>query len=286
MIHVSGWLTEERPRSGLEDNTRYILPISSGYHNIKPLDGADYALERPGGRLDYQIIYMQSGEGQFEVGQTSFRVTAGQVVVIRPHERHAYRYFHDKETSVYWLHCTGYAMGEIIAACALPTPPVLTVGQSRHLKELFRSVMLELQRKDAEYIGIASSLVLQLLYYILRKRTTLTEVPQHLRDERVDRSIMIMYERYSEPWTAETLAAQVNLSPSRFIHLFTQMHRVSPIRFLNALRVSKAKEFLGNDGMSVGDVSRMTGFQNPQYFCRLFHKETGLTPTEYRRTLE
>lgn len=286
MIHVSSWITDLRPRGGIEDKEHYLLPISSGYQKGGPSDESDYVTQRPDGRLDYQLIYLQSGQGNFEIGGQAFRATGGQMIVIPPHVPHRYAYSRQEEFSVYWLHCSGWGMAELLQASPLKGRYTLMVGPSRHLPELYRSIMLELQRKEAEYIGVASGLLLQLIYYVLRKRLTLVEAPAHLHDDRIDRSVMLMHEQYMRPWTIEELAARANLCPSRYIHLFTEVHHVSPMRFLNVIRLNKAKEFLGNDSFSVGDVSRMAGFQSAQYFCRFFRRETGMTPTQYRKTME
>ena len=50
--------------------------------------------------------------------------------------------------------------------------------------------------------------------------------------------------------------------------------------------MDNARELLCDDNLSIGDVSRMVGFQSLQYFCRAFRAETGMSPSEYRNQAE
>lgn len=283
MIHVSGWLTEERPINGLEDDSQFMLPVSCGYHRTGPQDESDQFLSRPYGRLDYQIIYIQNGRAAFEIGTQRREISSGQVVVIPPRTPHSYHMIRERESLDYWLHCTGYGVRQWTAGLPPMEFPCMSIGQSRRAADLYRAIMLELQRKEPEYVGVASGLVMQLLYYIVRKQIRLEDEAEQQHDTRIDQCVTLMHEQYAKDWNIDELAARVHLSPSRFIHLFTQIHHISPCRFLSRVRINKAKEFLGNDHLTIGDVSRMVGFPNPQYFSRLFHQETGMSPSAYRR---
>lgn len=48
----------------------------------------------------------------------------------------------------------------------------------------------------------------------------------------------------------------------------------------------KAKQFLHGSRLSVSQIADMMGFQYPQHFIRLFKKQTGLTPGEYRQSVD
>ena len=286
MIHVSGWITDVRPRNGLEEKNVFLLPVSSGYQQYGPADGADYTMERPQGRLDSQILYIQKGRGLFEIEGTAFEAVSGQVVLIPAHAPHRYTYDHRQDCTVYWVHCTGYGMPDMIDALLSGGGFCIAVGQSRHMVDLFQRITMEFQRKDAQYEGICSGMLQELLHYILRKKATLEEAAHRRRDDRIDRVVTLMHEQYMYPWTMKELADRANLCPSRFIHLFTETQHVSPGRFLGKIRMDNARELLCDDNLSIGDVSRMVGFQSLQYFCRAFRAETGMSPSEYRNQAE
>jgi AraC-like DNA-binding protein len=49
--------------------------------------------------------------------------------------------------------------------------------------------------------------------------------------------------------------------------------------------MNAAKELLRDPFLAAADVAGMVGYESPNYFTRAFKKNTGMTPTEYRRSL-
>ena len=57
---------------------------------------------------------------------------------------------------------------------------------------------------------------------------------------------------------------------------------MSPIAYLTNMRISYARELLSNTGFAVEYIGYECGYKDPAYFCRIFKKNTGLSPTAYR----
>lgn len=84
--------------------------------------------------------------------------------------------------------------------------------------------------------------------------------------------------------TVSTLAKDTGVSEVHFRRCFKAAYGVSPIEYINALKLSHAKELLQYSTESVESVSFRSGFADPSYFSRLFKQKTGFTPTEYRES--
>jgi two-component system response regulator YesN len=78
------------------------------------------------------------------------------------------------------------------------------------------------------------------------------------------------------------MATIVNLSPGRLAHLFKSEVGVSPQRYVNKVRLEKAKELLASGLLSVKEIAAEIGFPNVSTFCRSFRACYGTTPREYR----
>lgn len=78
------------------------------------------------------------------------------------------------------------------------------------------------------------------------------------------------------------LAKAVNLSVSRFSHLFTAEVGTSPARYLRSVRIEAATGFLVNSFLSVKQVAIMVGLSNHASFDRAYKRSTGQTPTAVR----
>ena len=99
---------------------------------------------------------------------------------------------------------------------------------------------------------------------------------------RVDRSIAMIRERCSEPWTLAAMSSLAGLSRTRFSNLLNEITGDSPGVFLRRMRVNKAQRLLRETSMSVTEVALESGFQTSQHFARIFKAFSGMTAIAYR----
>ena len=92
-----------------------------------------------------------------------------------------------------------------------------------------------------------------------------------------------MAEHVDEEFTLDRLAAQAGLSKFHFIRLFKNATGVSPSRYHLNLRMNAARRLLRETNESVVTIALDVGYNNPGRFAQLFRRETGLTPSDYRR---
>lgn len=92
-----------------------------------------------------------------------------------------------------------------------------------------------------------------------------------------------LYEHYNEDVTREELARAVYLNPDYMSRLFRKKEGCSIIDYLIKIRVQRAAELLENTDIPIQDVSMEVGYDNFAYFSRLFKKEMGVSPREYRK---
>lgn len=104
-------------------------------------------------------------------------------------------------------------------------------------------------------------------------------------DRRIDRVISKIKKDPARPWDIAALAALVNLSPSRFRHLFKQETGTTPAQFLKELRVRKAQRMLRTTFLSVKQILKHVGITSNTHFVHDFRRLYGITPTAYRRTI-
>ena len=78
------------------------------------------------------------------------------------------------------------------------------------------------------------------------------------------------------------MAEIMNLSRSHFTRLFQEEMNTSPRTYLADLRLKTAIELLFNEPLSVKEVAAHCGFNDENYFCRLFKKHYGLSPGRYK----
>ena len=97
----------------------------------------------------------------------------------------------------------------------------------------------------------------------------------------------LMNEHYSQDKGLNFYADACFLSVSRFSHWFKQQMGMSPAKYINDLRIGYAKSYLtAYYTNSIEYVSRQCGYKDQHYFSRVFKKNVGMTPTEYRKKFE
>ena len=92
-------------------------------------------------------------------------------------------------------------------------------------------------------------------------------------------------EHYAERITLETLAASPNISISQLKRIFKEHTGDSVITYLTSLRIKEAKRMIQESSMNFSQIAVAVGYDNIYYFSSVFKKHTGLTLTEYSKSL-
>lgn len=82
--------------------------------------------------------------------------------------------------------------------------------------------------------------------------------------------------------TLESAAGMVYLNPGYLSHLFKAVIGMNFVQYLTMIRIEQAMKLLKDCNYKVYEVGGMVGYENPRYFARVFRKQTGLSPYEYR----
>ncbi|MEM1083292.1 MAG: AraC family transcriptional regulator [Verrucomicrobiota bacterium] len=90
-------------------------------------------------------------------------------------------------------------------------------------------------------------------------------------------------EHYADRITSDELAERVGLSVSQFNRRFRKLFGIAPMQFVLRARVNAARNILSRASGSLGEVALECGFYDQGQFGRIFKRETGLTPGEYRK---
>ena len=85
--------------------------------------------------------------------------------------------------------------------------------------------------------------------------------------------------------TVNAMASQLNLSPRYLSDLLRQETGKTAIELIHIFLVNEAKNLLKGEDQNVSEIAYMLGFENLPYFSRLFKKETGLSPNQFKKQL-
>lgn len=87
---------------------------------------------------------------------------------------------------------------------------------------------------------------------------------------------------YMDDIGVDTMARMYQVSSNYFNKVFKQVHHISCKEYLINIRVEHAMEYLRDPAMTIREAGIMVGYEDANYFARIFKKKTGMTPIEYR----
>ena len=99
----------------------------------------------------------------------------------------------------------------------------------------------------------------------------------------IDEALKWLQTHSAEKVTLGQLTAFMGYGPSRFCELFKARTGLPPLEWLTRHRIDRACELLKDDNLTIVEIARRVGFDDPSFFGRVFRKRIGLTPGEYRR---
>jgi AraC family transcriptional regulator of arabinose operon len=104
-------------------------------------------------------------------------------------------------------------------------------------------------------------------------------------DRRIELVIARIKTDPAAAWDFVALAVLVNLSPSRFRHLFKQETGITPAQYLKEVRLRRAAKLLRHTFLTIKQILKQVALGSNAHFVRDFRKLYGMTPTAYRRTV-
>lgn len=240
----------------------------------------------PGVRDHYLIHYIHSGKGIFHANNTTYHLKKNQGFLICPDKINYYQADPDEPWSYSWVGFHGLKAEYYLKQAGLTAEsPVFTYEKDNYLKDCLTGMV-----EDAKTLTRSSEVhIIGLLYLFLSR---LIEVPDDLRmndrsEERKDIYIKKATEfirmNYSRKISIAEVSYYVGLDRSYLYSIFKDYYNTSPQGFLINLRIDKACELMNNNALSIGDIARSVGYEDTLLFSKVFKKNKGLAPREYRK---
>ncbi|MEM8787459.1 MAG: helix-turn-helix domain-containing protein [Pseudomonadota bacterium] len=102
-------------------------------------------------------------------------------------------------------------------------------------------------------------------------------------DQAVRRAQLYIESNFAHPLTLDTLAGVAGLSKRTFMRRFAKILGHTPLSYVQAVRIDKAKDILAQASGSIQNVAYDVGYGDHSAFSRRFHEQTGMTPQDFRR---
>lgn len=104
-----------------------------------------------------------------------------------------------------------------------------------------------------------------------------------MNNSNIERAASYIHNNFSGEISIDDLAEISQFEQRQFFRVFKEKFGTTPNKYINELRISKAKTLLANTNMTIAETASYCGFKTEHYFSRVFKAHEGLSPIEYRK---
>ena len=275
----AGYLNNSR--TDFKDNSTPLVVGSCGTYRLKTRPKLPTYWQK--GRRDYQILYVANGKTHFWFDGREEIVSTGHMVLYKPEEIQKYVYYLEDNPEVFWIHFTGSDVKNILAYHGISLDEhVFYCGVLPDYKALFRKIIQELQLCRYGYEDYIASLFNDILLLVDRQQHEQKKATGNVQ-EQIERAAAYFNENYNTKISIDDYAESLHISTNWFIHNFKQYAGMSPAQYILSLRMVNAQSLLERTTYNIKEISEIVGYENPLYFSRVFKKEIGKSPAQYRK---
>jgi AraC-like DNA-binding protein len=222
----------------------------------------------------------------FRVGLPDLTIRAGQTICVPQGQHHRIMLVGKRKGISRWSQIA-YRLGGGIDIFKLYQPPAVFTGDNSkkigQINEQLSVVSLPCAIPPTDLIK-RKALTLELLAILLASSTVLDHhiLPNTTMIERIEKARELMAKDPTQPPSISQMARACSLSISRFHATFKLLMGVAPGRYLQDMKLQRAKHLLFNSNLSVKAISSAAGFGDEFHFSRIFRKRCGLSPSAFR----
>lgn len=108
---------------------------------------------------------------------------------------------------------------------------------------------------------------------------------KQIKNTAVEKAKRFIDQNYKEEISLADISNHVHMTPNYFCALFKSETNQNLFDYIINFRIEKAKALMKDEGLKTYKIGEMVGYKDPKYFCRVFKKVTGLSPSDYRKSI-
>lgn len=259
---------------------------------------------------DYtQIWYVTRGKCEHYVEEQLNIVNAGDAFLIQPQMNHKTILCNDSSAiscdvaleDIFPSKNTNLAPGSLSSILDMMSMTVFFQdSKSRHprftfhsgtkmlIDRLFHELLAEYRQELPCYTDMLRVKIQELLLLFVREFVSSPEYPEadatyQRYNSSINAAIQYIDEHFSESLSLEDICRISMISRTYFCYLFKLITKQTFVEYLTERRISEAMRMLEHTGRSILDISESTGFNDVTHFSRTFKKQTGMSPSTYRK---
>lgn len=268
----------------MENSLNFKLPLieeqglyvnNFGRSQTKP--GHQYG---PAVRSFYLIHYILDGQGSFSADGSTYHLEKGQGFLIEPDYMTVYTAHMQYPWTYVWAGFSGSRAKELLESVGLSQgSPVFTCPPQLHAEQYILDM---LEHNHATPQDTYRREAMLLLFFSSLAQAGRPAMPAHTENVYVEQAVRYIQNNYHEPLKVEEIARYVGVNRSYLSILFKKHTGLSPVRYLQTFRMTRAAQLLAMTQLPIAAVAFSCGYQEPEAFHKAFKHQMGISPGRYR----
>lgn len=245
---------------------------------------------------EFEFVYVETGTVYFGISDKQFALSEGQGVFINSKILH--RYFSQGNAIVpnfvlmpYFIAAQDSLIYQKYVLPIMSSPMDYRIfSQDIPWQAQALSLMREIMaaQENASDVELVNLYLIQKIWHILYQNTDVEHMGKKENysassQARLQLMMQYIHQKFAYNISLSDIADQAKVSKSTALNLFQRYLGISPVTYLVNYRLQEAAKLLASTEKKVTVISKDTGFDSVDYFCKAFKKYYKLTPTEYRK---
>ena len=143
------------------------------------------------------------------------------------------------------------------------------------------------QKRDSYFEIALCGKLLEIFYYLCQSTSTAEPYEKETRRQRANIALLLQWveKNLAERITLSDMAAVINLNEQYLCKIFKEFTGSTPIDYLNEARIERACFEISVNRRNATEAAYLTGFNDPGYFSKVFKKYRGISPAEFKKSL-
>ena len=231
---------------------------------------------------EIEFTYVTEGSVIITLDQQEYTLSKGDLLIINSNSLHKAQCITVPYTCKVIAFRTSDMMEKFAIQNVLFNPLIQNDPQIDYYME---RIFDECEKQNIAYKDSCKAYITHLLIYLSRNYmaealTSKENAQRQAQLLRFNKVLLFIDENYSRPITNQELADIMYMSVGHFANLFNKIIGIAPQKYINRMRLDKAKELLLSKKYTTTQVASLVGFQDYNHFGRQFKKHFLCTPQE------
>ena len=261
-----------------KNHNKYLYVFNCGYflmHN-------KVSTLRETNTAGYLLIYLHQGSVKVLLDDKFVKVDAGNVLIFQPGQVRNIIFDNNNKNYRYFVYFQGEGAAYYLNQLSLADRIVYKTGDLSSTLNIYDDIINDYKVNDFNHDLNRTVKLLTLLKIVSTKVNDSKKIHENI-DPIIIQIINDMRSSFSKNISLSDYAEKCNMTTPTFIRHFKQEMGITPIKFINSLKIEAAQSFLVHTDIKISDIAFNLGFTDPLYFSNFFKTMVGISPTKYRK---